>query len=142
MGTIFASAAQVIIWLGNATEHSKFGMQTLQFIAQGKASEENPPWKAEAPEVIQNGLVDILSRDWFKRIWTVQEAALSSRMTVMICSDGSFCEWSAAPACVSLFIRGLKFAAVTTDWTENGLAGSDHLGLTGVDLTGIIDLLG
>ncbi|KIW53558.1 hypothetical protein PV05_09118 [Exophiala xenobiotica] len=142
MGTIFASAAQVIIWLGEATEHSKSGIQTLQFIAEGKAFEENPPWKDNPPEVIQKGLTDILSRNWFRRIWTVQEAALSSRKTVMICSDGSFCEWSAAPHCVSLFIRGLKFAAVTADWTENGLAGSDDLGLTGVDLTGIIDLLG
>ena len=142
MGTIFASAAQVIIWLGEATEHSSFGMQTLQFIAEGKAFEDNPPWKSNPPEVIHKGLTDVLSRAWFHRIWTVQEAALSSRKTVMVCGDGSFCEWSAAPASVSLFIRGLKFAAVTADWNENGLSGSGDLGLAGVDLTGIIGLLG
>ncbi|KAJ9612338.1 hypothetical protein H2200_003935 [Cladophialophora chaetospira] len=142
MGTIFASAAQVVIWLGEATQHSSFGLQTLQYIAEGKAFEDNPPWKSKPPEVIQMGLIDVLRRAWFHRIWTVQEAALSSCKTVMICGDGSFCEWSADPASVSLFIRGLKFAAVTPDWNENGFAGSRDLGLAAVDLTGIITLLG
>ena len=142
MGTIFASAAEVIIWLGEATEHSKWGMRILQVIAEGKAFEDNPPWKNNPPEVIQKGLIDILSRPWFHRIWTVQEAALSSRKTIMVCGDGSFCEWSAVPASVSLFVRGLKFAAVTADWNENGFFGSRDLGLVGVDLTGIINLLG
>jgi hypothetical protein len=95
-------------------------MQTLQFIAEGKAFEDNPGWKDKPQEVIHKALTDILSCAWFKRILTVQEAALLSCKTVLLCSDGSACKWSAIPTCVSLFIRGLKFAAVTADWNENG----------------------
>ena len=69
-------------------------------------------------------------------------AAPSSCKTAMVCGDGSFCEWSTAPTSRSLFIRGLKFAAVTADWNENGFSGSGHLGLAGVDLTDNISLLG
>ena len=142
MGTIFGTAIEVIIWLGEATEHSKFGLQTLQYIADGLAFEEHPPWESQPPEVLHRGLSDILSRPWFHRIWTVQEAALSSKKTVMLCDDDSFCEWSAKLYRVSLFVRGLKFAAVTADWSENGFAGAEDLGLSSVDLTGIINLLG
>ena len=46
------------------------------------------------------------------------------------------------PASVSLFMRGPKFAAVTADWNENGFSRSRDLELAGVDLMGIINLLG
>lgn len=61
MGSGFASAAEVVIWLGEAPEHSYFGMQTFQYIAKGKAFQDHP-WESQPPEVIQQGLSDILSR--------------------------------------------------------------------------------
>ena len=56
----------------------------------------------------------------------------------MICDDRSFCEWTATPSRVSLFIRGLKFAAVTAHWSENGFAEAEDPGPPNVDLTGIV----
>ena len=142
MGTIFANAQEVVVWLGEASEHSKFGLETLQYIADGKAFEPYPPWDSQPPEVVQRGLSDILNRPWFHRIWTVQEAALSSGITLLLCDDGSTCRWQADLEVVYLFIRGLKFAAVTANWSENGFARAEDLGLPGVDLTGMINLLG
>ena len=60
----------------------------------------------------------------------------------MLCGGGLIVEWPATSHSVSMFIRGLKFAAVTAHWTEKGFAGAEDLGIRGIDLSGIINLLG
>ena len=87
MGKIFASATEVLIWLGNKTGASQIGMKVLRYLAEGRGFEENPPWETLLPELVRQGLEDILQRGWFHRIWTVQEAALSSRLTTVKCGE-------------------------------------------------------
>ena len=140
MGTIFGSASEVLIWLGRKTAHSEYGMMILQHLASGRGFEENSPWETLPPELVRRGLQDTLNREWFRRIWTVQEAALSSQSTTMMC-ENDVVTWQADPASVLNFVRGLKFAAVSASWAEIGLAGSEGLRLQGVDLDDIINVL-
>jgi hypothetical protein len=50
-------------------------------------------------------------------------------------------EWRATFKDVWMFLRGLKCASISTDWSEHGLAGAEALGVSGVNLDGMIKLL-
>lgn len=140
MGTIFASASEVRIWLGDKADYSQFGMNVLGYLAAGRGFEDQPPWETLPPQLVHQGLQDILGRSWFHRIWTVQEAALSSYRTTIMCGN-EILAWPADTDTLSLFVRGIKLAAISAQWTENGFAGAEDLGILGINLDGIIELL-
>ena len=140
MGDIFSNAVRVTIWLGDASPHSSFGIEVLRCLAARQGFSERPPWVTQPPELTRKGLIDILQRPWFHRIWTVQEAALSSSITTFVCGPQTV-SWTAHYGSVSSFIRGLKYAAISSDWADIGLAGAQVLGLEGIDLNPLVKLL-
>ncbi|KAF2125010.1 HET-domain-containing protein, partial [Dothidotthia symphoricarpi CBS 119687] len=82
MGKIYSLAKQVLVWLGPSSagwNDSDFAMDT---IASGDLR-ENDLTK------LLHGLENLLSRDWFTRVWTVQELVLAHHDPVIICGSRS-----------------------------------------------------
>ncbi|KAI1350431.1 heterokaryon incompatibility protein-domain-containing protein [Xylaria sp. FL0043] len=91
MGRVFASAAQVTVWLGPSTAETR---EAFAFIdSQGRR-----PWPAgwdgiPGAEVggVRAGLEGVmnavLARPWFRRIWVIQEAAVNRCVSVACGGD-------------------------------------------------------
>ena len=72
------------------------------------------------PELVKKGLKDIMNRDWFRRIWVVQEAALA-RIASITCGPYSFSWRSNDCTLIRRFARMIKFAELSPDWQEADL---------------------
>jgi hypothetical protein len=74
MGPIYAKAAKVIVWLGSATEGSRYVMRCLRRkIVRTKS----------VPYFIHH-VQQLMERPWFHRVWTLQEIALASDDPVLM----------------------------------------------------------
>jgi hypothetical protein len=71
MGQIYGTADNVTVYLGQPTEHTEEGMLSLRSLMD------------IALPKLEKDLADILSRPWFTRVWTIQEAALARNTTLM-----------------------------------------------------------
>ena len=83
MGEIYQEAQKVIVWLGNTENGSEIAMDFFtRLAAQGDTI--SPHLLAHlgyrTPMSIQ--LHDFLSRPWFSRVWTLQEAAVATDCVV------------------------------------------------------------
>ncbi|PKS05437.1 hypothetical protein jhhlp_008813 [Lomentospora prolificans] len=87
MAHIYTRALNTVIWVGESSDTTPEGMSLITEIRNfqdlpepgllqdvGLPALESPAWK---------GCWDILSRQWFTRLWTIQEAVLSSSPWVM-----------------------------------------------------------
>ncbi|KAK7414425.1 hypothetical protein QQX98_006703 [Neonectria punicea] len=106
MRTIYQSCMRVVIWIGEEDSHTESAFQALEFMAARK--EANPDeeiigtqWKAaQRGETFKRGLFpklrsrletlegirilgSIFERAWFKRIWIIQELAVSPDAVVV-----------------------------------------------------------
>jgi hypothetical protein len=120
MPFIYERAKNVVIWLGEATQDSPIGLQILKYLASSQQPSARPPWKSLPPELAQRGLQDILDREWFRRIWVVQEAALSQIATIT-CGPHTFSWNSNDCTAVRRFMRMIKFAELSPTWKQAGL---------------------
>lgn len=83
MGDIYRRANNVLVWLGEAADESHlvfsrigaFNNKTLNEAAQ--TDQERRAWKA------------LTTRPWFFRTWVIQEVALNSRKTIIMCGNDS-----------------------------------------------------
>lgn len=100
MGRVYSQAAQVLIWLGTATDDIKVLFQSLKKMeqelskipSQNRSSGYGQLWHSLqlkqralhwSLELRQHaGLVTLLQRDWFKRVWILQEVANAKRATI------------------------------------------------------------
>ncbi|OJD33764.1 heterokaryon incompatibility protein [Diplodia corticola] len=93
MGTIFAGAIRVIIWIGPAGEHTDTFMDEIPSVLEalqgdGRACPfhwETPISGALEQEIPAKwaGLRDVLGRPWTTRLWTFQEGVLAKHAVVM-----------------------------------------------------------
>jgi hypothetical protein len=83
MGQIYGTADNVTVYLGQPTEHTEEGMLSLRSLMDLHTPGEDPPWSDIALPKLEKDLADILSRPWFTRVWTIQEAALARNTTLM-----------------------------------------------------------
>lgn len=85
MGQIYRKATEVLVWLGAATNDSDLAFGLVQEVDDHQDDEK---WVAARFQNSQiehevDGLIKVLSRPWFDRIWIVQEAALGSIVTLI-----------------------------------------------------------
>lgn len=123
MPKIYQRAENVIIWLGSESETSAVGMEILAFLSSETADYSNAPWATNPPELCHAGLQDIMSRAWFRRLWVVQEAALSQRAT-LTCGQRRIV-WNSDPQRVRRLIRMIKYAEISPQWEKAGLKDID-----------------
>lgn len=108
MDTVYSRAAETVIWLGEATEATHRALPSLQAMGgQGVAAEERIlRWGRtqtfgdafvadDAESLRRNGLpamtaddwddvADVVGRVWFRRVWVIQEVALSPNPVILI----------------------------------------------------------
>lgn len=101
MSNIYRSAYRVVAWLGREEHNSTQALATLQHVGDQlqvtKSGRVVRTPGAEEPDLWMNacclsfddetwqGLLHILERSWFYRLWCWQEIKLSSRHTVLQC---------------------------------------------------------
>jgi hypothetical protein len=101
MGEIFRLAHRVVIWLGPEAEESALAFpvlshlgQQIELLARGYSCDSpdsagpfdrtsNLPYDDRIWDAIQ----DVCTRDWFKRVWVVQEAQLANSRSIMQCGS-------------------------------------------------------
>ncbi|KAK5123142.1 hypothetical protein LTR85_003340 [Meristemomyces frigidus] len=85
MSEIYCGAAQVFIWLGDATEHDELAFWTAQCLAKhrGHATEASvrARWGAKLVDHGLKALETIWSRSWFGRLWVRQEIVFAQKAT-------------------------------------------------------------
>ena len=88
--TIYQSAEQVIAWIGEVENDSHEALETLHRVRM-KSQESMFAFSSDSlateqePAVGENdweGINDILKREWFRRVWIVQELVLPSNVIV------------------------------------------------------------
>jgi hypothetical protein len=118
MGDIYSCAWHVVNWLGPSTPNTALGLEILAFLFGDKDITSVPPWEKYKPSLLRAGLKDILKRDYFERIWVVQENALASRITLQIGS--ATLTWTSGAATHRAICR-IKFAVISPSWETAGL---------------------
>ncbi|KAB8256293.1 heterokaryon incompatibility protein-domain-containing protein [Aspergillus pseudonomiae] len=91
MRTIYAQAERVIVWLGEATENGDQALGSIRRLGEGQditSSLDNPE--------PSDACLRLLQRDWFSRIWVLQEVGVA-RCVYIMCGPVSinghvFCE--------------------------------------------------
>lgn len=95
MGEIYENASNVLIWLGNPPPHipnakvyveqlpsiiekikrgvARIGPNFQPSVTAGLPLDDDPVWEI---------IVDVLHRDWYYRVWTLQEAVLAKELVV------------------------------------------------------------
>jgi hypothetical protein len=113
MGKIYKNAAVVLMWIGDQTPYTGDAIPIFQRLAEllhtfklkpGRNELDFQSYAAEqdldsfAKEYLWNirqsswaGMIDLLSRDYFGRLWVVQEIVLSSK-AVVVCGNHQI-EW-------------------------------------------------
>jgi hypothetical protein len=111
MGQIYETAENVAVYLGMPRGRSEEAMQYLKFFTEPGNLSEDPPWPwSQLPEAEQS-LADILTRPWFQRIWTVQEATLA-RHTTLVCGEHQV-SWRGDLQTMRSIVFRIKTAAIS-----------------------------
>jgi hypothetical protein len=100
MDQIYHKAAHTIIWLGRADQYSQAAAETISRVASYPrdvfAQSEATPFRRQDPEIYAKSnlaytswmdwcsLAALLKRQWFSRLWIIQEAILSTSL-VLLC---------------------------------------------------------
>ena len=124
MGSIYSKAERVIIWLGEATYETDYVMHYMkQLEKEGTKHASNDQkisdkqwvniWSAvvhslsaDQRNLLVEGLQSLLRRNWFKRVWIIQEVA-SARVAQIACGGKS--------VSASIFARTLSLLEITPD---------------------------
>lgn len=93
MGSIYASAQNTVIYLGETDEHSDWVIQSLKVAGTTSQPSEGQWDKSALRERLTSS---ILSRPWFSRVWVLQELALS-RSPIIQCGV-SRVKWAKIPS--------------------------------------------
>jgi hypothetical protein len=80
MGLIYSEASQVLVWLGEESEHDLESVTVIRKLAADK----DLHWTDETLDINLFTLHKFLGNDWWSRIWTVQEAVLAKQITYQV----------------------------------------------------------
>ncbi|KAH7377442.1 heterokaryon incompatibility protein-domain-containing protein [Cadophora sp. MPI-SDFR-AT-0126] len=122
MGDIYTCANHVVNWLGPPTSNTVLGLEILAYLFGDEDISSNPPWKKYRASQVRAGLNDILERNYFKRMWVVQENALASKITLQLGS--ATLTWRSG-ALTHRAICRIKFAVISPSWEAAGLRDID-----------------
>ncbi|OCK82082.1 HET-domain-containing protein, partial [Lepidopterella palustris CBS 459.81] len=106
MGSIYSKAERVLIWLGEATYDTDYAIrhmkqlekESIKHVSNGQNISDKQ-WaniwsavvhclSADQRDLLVEGLQSLLHRNWFKRIWIIQETA-NARVAEIVCGGES-----------------------------------------------------
>lgn len=120
MGYIYYIAETVLVWLGEANPDTAVGIKVLDYFVSEQRPHPQPVWQDHPSSVVRDGLLDILNRPWFQRMWVVQEIGMSQNV-VLICGRHEVKWRSSDSMAVRRFMRMIKFAELSPQWEQMGL---------------------
>jgi hypothetical protein len=82
MKQVYSAAKQVLIWLGEARKNSDIAMEQLEALGMGEEIADSE--KASSRRLIYDALID---RDWWGRLWIVQEVLLAKSDPIIMCGS-------------------------------------------------------
>ena len=118
MGEIYQCARRVVNWLGEESAETRIGMKALSYLFGDEDIIATPPSQKFSPKELCAGLNDILTRDYFGRMWVVQENALAAKITIQV-GDQTLA-WSRGFETYRAVCR-IKFTAISPAWDAAGL---------------------
>jgi len=130
MGDIYKCARGVVNWLGPDTADTAVGIEALSYLFGKEDITIRPPWEKFTPEKLCAGLNDILKRDYFQRIWVVQENALAVKVTIQV--GNQTVTWQCGAETYRAICR-IKFTVISPAW--------DAFGLHEVDFRPLLEVL-
>ncbi|KAK4034957.1 heterokaryon incompatibility protein-domain-containing protein [Parachaetomium inaequale] len=105
MDKVYSKAAHTIVWLGRADEYTPAAVETIRRVAAYPrdvfVQSEASPFRRQDPEIYAKSnleytgwmdwcsLAALLKRQWFSRLWIIQEAILS-RDLALLCGKHGF----------------------------------------------------
>jgi ankyrin repeat protein len=123
MGSIYTGAEQVVVWLGRATPDTDLAFRHMYELQEEALKHACNGWKtsdqqwqtlranvqpllADESTLVdrqRNGLISLLNRSWFKRVWILQEVA-NARSAKIMCGSRSVSAriFAIAPALVGI----------------------------------------
>lgn len=106
MNRIYATADHVLVWLGEDRNRSHIAMDRLKTLAEGDKLDVNE--SRPLREFIYPAVID---REWWGRLWVVQEVVLAKSEPTIICGSKSL-PWNS-------FMRGCEAVHMTMLMVEN-----------------------
>jgi Heterokaryon incompatibility protein (HET) len=121
MRNVYATATEVVAFLGDGDEHSVAGLQLAAAIADSAAPNPELPERlrlsraGQQQQLAYRGLYDVLRRPWFSRLWVVQEALVARKFSFQ-CGSASIspsmlCD--ALDSCKRLFANLFTFSGLS-----------------------------
>jgi len=83
MGEIYKSADSVIVWLGECEDGDDSHLVAELFLTLSSGSFEDspfPPPGREADRLLNAGIKFVMNREWWARLWVVQEVLLAKKL--------------------------------------------------------------
>ena len=81
MGDIYASATRTTVWLGEKSTQSDVAMDFIRSIRGDSYS-----YDSDADRGLTLAIAELFEREWWTRVWVIQEALLS-RKVIFMCGD-------------------------------------------------------
>ncbi|KAB8253517.1 heterokaryon incompatibility protein-domain-containing protein [Aspergillus pseudonomiae] len=85
MRAIYAQADRVIVWLGEAIEDGDKALKTIHRLAEDQSLQDKS-LLAQSQKTSNNACLRLLQREWFQRIWVLQEVGVA-RCISMVCGS-------------------------------------------------------
>lgn len=101
MADVYSLASRVVVWLGPETETTGEAIDTLRYLGQ-QVEDSVDRWLSPSPEASEpmwyeescdlpytpetcEAIVELLRREWFQRVWVLQEVMLANSHATMQC---------------------------------------------------------
>lgn len=101
MSAIYRRAAKTIAWLGPSSNHSDKAIQEI-----GRTTNLKP--EDSVPTELQAEVLALLGREYWHRVWIIQEFALSKEVVIMCGSARATCTDIKSTLAVSKTVKGLS----------------------------------
>jgi hypothetical protein len=124
MNAIYRTAGEVLVWLGRESSFSDQGMEVIRYLTDLSIPAVAAPWYTISSETLAQGVEEVLmKRQWWHRIWTVQEAALARRVR-LICGKAQ-AVWASNFDSLRRIKFRIKSSAISPQWRNTALQHSE-----------------
>ncbi|KAF2822351.1 HET-domain-containing protein, partial [Ophiobolus disseminans] len=96
MASVYARACQVVVWLGESPENERDLQESREAFELIRRVARNP---VDIPSTMPKAVLNLLRKEWFTRIWVLQEIAAARSFSIMSGEEEIF---------GTTFVRGIQ----------------------------------